>query len=296
MRPTVKLGCGSLLVGVVALGVKYAAYTVTGSVALYSDAIESIINVVAAIAALLALLVAARPADANHPYGHDKAEYLSAVAEGTLVLLTAIAIGHEAWLGWRHPHAPTEPVRGIALNAAAGVLNLGWALTLLRIGRRQRSPALVAGGKHIMSDVWTSVLLLVGFTLVPLTGWLRLDAILGVLVALNVLRVGYDVMRTSIGGLMDEVADPDKVEQIRLIIAHNASGAIEAHDVRMRSVGRMTFVEFHLVVPGHMEVARAHEICDRIEAALRATLGDALISIHVEPEQHAKREGVVVVP
>jgi len=292
---TQKLGCGSLVVSVAVLAIKYAAFAVTGSVALYSDAVETVINVVAALATLLALSVSARPADANHPYGHDKAEYLSAVAEGTLVLLTAIAIGHQVWLGWQHPHAPTEPLRGIALNATGGLLNLAWARALIRIGARHRSPALAASGRHLLSDVWSSVALLVGFALVALTGWKRLDALLGVLVALNVLRVGYGVTRSSIGGLMDEVSDPDRVEQVRLVIAHNANGAIEAHDLRMRSVGRMTFVEFHLVVPGQMEVARAHEICDRIEAALRILLGDALINIHVEPEQKAKHDGVVVV-
>ncbi len=296
MSPLLKLGWGSVAVSVVVLLLKYAAYATTGSVALYSDAIECIINVVAALAGLLALSVSARPADANHPYGHYKAEYLSAVVEGTLVLLTALAIAHQAWLGWQHPHSPTAPLRGIAINAAGGVLNCVWAVVLIRVGRRRRSPALAAGGRHVMSDVWTSGVLLAGFALVPLTGWLRLDSVLAALVAVNILRVGFQLTRNSIGGLMDEVTNPDAVEDIRRVISENADGAIEAHDVRTRCVGAMTFIEFHLVVPGHMAVQTAHDICDRIEQALRQNLGDALINIHVEPEQKAKHKGVVVLP
>ncbi len=268
----------------------------SGSVALYSDAIECIINVVAAIAGVLALSVSARPADANHPYGHYKAEYLSAVVEGALVLLTAFAIAQQAWQGWQHPHAPVSPWRGVALNARAGVLNCAWALVLIRVGRARRSPALIASGRHVMSDVWTSGGLLVGFTLVPLTGWLPLDSVLAALIALNILRVGFEMVRSSIGGLMDEVTDPLAVEEIRRLIAESAAGAIEAHDVRTRNVGAMTFIEFHLVVPGQMAVQTAHDICDRIEVTLRENLGDALINIHVEPEQKAKHKGVVVLP
>ncbi len=296
MSLVLRLGWGSVVVSLAALSLKYAAYAVTGSVALYSDAIECIINVVAAIAALLALSVSARPADANHPYGHNKAEYLSAVVEGTMVLLTASAIAAQAWIGWHHPHVPSAPLLGIGLNAAAGLLNWGWAVALVRVGRTRRSPALAAGGQHVMSDVWSSAGLLAGFALVPLTGWLWLDAVLAALVAVNILRVGFEMVRRSIGGLMDEVVDQEAVGEIRRVISENADGAIEAHDVRTRSVGSMTFIEFHLVVPGHMAVQTAHDICDRIELALRHELGEALINIHVEPEQKAKHKGVVVLP
>ena len=296
MSQLLKLGWGSVAVSLIVLSLKYAAYAVTGSVALYSDAIECIINVVAAAAGLFALSVSARPADANHPYGHYKAEYLSAVAEGALVLLTSFAIAHQAWLGWQHPHLPQAPAKGIALNAAAGAMNCAWALVLTRVGRRRRSPALIAGGQHVMSDVWTSGALLAGFALLPLTGWLWLDAALAALVAMNILRVGFEMVRHSIGGLMDEVTNPGAVEEIRRVIAENADGAIEAHDVRTRCVGSMTFIEFHLVVPGQMAVLAAHEICDRIEFALRHELGEALINIHVEPEEKAKHKGVMVLP
>jgi cation diffusion facilitator family transporter len=135
---------------------KAAAYWVTGSVALYSDALETVINVVAALGALGAISFGEKPADANHPYGHQKVEYLSAVIEGALVLVTAFAIGREAWLGWEHPRALETPFLGIALNGAGGVINFVWALVLIRSGRQWKSPALVAGGRHIMTDVWTT--------------------------------------------------------------------------------------------------------------------------------------------
>ncbi len=294
MSRSLKVAWGSLAVSIVVLAMKAGAYWVTGSVALYSDALETVINVVAALGALVALWFSEQPADANHPYGHNKAEYLSAVVEGALVLVTALVIGREAWLGWQHPHAPETPLLGIALNGAAGAINLVWALVLIRSGRAWKSPALVAGGKHVMTDVWTTGAVLVGFALVPLTGWLWLDPAVAALVALNILWTGYGMLRESVGGLMDEVADTDAVAEMRRIISANADGAIEAHDVRTRTAGSVTFVEFHLVVPGRMAVEDAHEICDRIEGALRKGLGSAVISIHVEPERKAKHSGVVV--
>jgi cation diffusion facilitator family transporter len=291
---SLKVAWGSLGVSIVVLAMKVAAYWVTGSVALYSDALETVINVVAAVGALVALWFAEQPADANHPYGHNKAEYLSAVVEGALVLVTALLIAHEAWLGWRDPRPPETPLLGIALNGAAGAINLVWALVLIRSGRAWKSPALVAGGKHVMTDVWTTAAVLVGFALVPLTGWLRLDPLVAAFVALNILWAGYRMLRESVGGLMDEVADIDAVADMRRIISSHAEGAIEAHDVRTRTAGSVTFVEFHLVVPGRMAVEDAHEICGRIEHALREDLGSAVVTIHVEPERKAKHSGVVV--
>ena len=294
MSRNLKVAWGSLGVSIVVLGMKAAAYWLTGSVALYSDALETVINVVAALGALVALWFSEQPADANHPYGHNKAEYLSAVVEGALVLVTALAIGREAWLGWENPRAPETPFLGIALNGAAGVVNLIWALVLIRSGRAWKSPALVAGGRHVMTDVWTTGAVLVGFALVPITGWLRLDPAVAALVAVNILWTGYRMLRESVGGLMDEVSDPDAVAELRRAISEHADGAIEAHDVRTRTAGSVTFIEFHLVVPGRMAVEDAHAICDRIEHALRERAGQAVINIHVEPERKAKHSGVPV--
>jgi cation diffusion facilitator family transporter len=295
MSRTLKLAWGTLAVSIVVLAMKAGAYLLTGSVALYSDALETVINVVAAIAALIALWFSAQPADANHPYGHQKAEYLSAVVEGALVLATAFAIGREAWIGLQNPKAPDAPFFGIALNAAAGALNLFWGQLLIRKGGAWKSPALIAGGKHIMTDVWTTAAVLIGFALVPLTGYLWLDPAVAALVGLNILWTGYRMLRESVGGLMDEVTDPAAVAELRHIISCNADGALEAHDVRTRRSGSVTFVEFHLVVPGRMAVEDSHVICDRIEYALRQKLGEAVINIHVEPEAKAKHVGVPIV-
>ncbi len=288
MKSALSIAGVGLAVSLVVLGLKTAAYLVTGSIALYSDALETVINVVAALTALGALWYSGRPADANHPYGHNKAEYFSAVIEGALVLVTALLIAREAWQGWQAPVRPTAPFLGIGLNGLAGAINLAWALVLLRRGRALKSPALVAGGRHIMTDVWTTGAVLAGFALVPLTGWLRLDPAIAGLVAANILWAGYGVMRQSIGGLMDEVTDPESVAAIVAVIARSSAGAIEAHDIRVRFAGDVTFVECHLVVPGAMTVADAHGICDRIEAALRGEIGRSVVTIHVEPEGKAK--------
>lgn len=294
MTATMKAAWGSLVVSIVVLSMKGAAYWLTGSVALLSDALETVINVAAALGALVALRLSALPPDANHLYGHSKAEYLSALAEGALVLLTAILIAHEAWDGWWNPHAPQTPFLGIGLNAVAGLINLAWALVLIRGGRKWKSPALIAGGRHLMTDVWTTAAVLVAFALVPLTGYLRLDPLVAGFVALNILWTGYGMLRQSMGALMDEVADPEAVAELRKIISASAEGAIEAHDLRTRTSGSVTFIEFDLVVPGTMTVQDSHAICDRIEAALRAHLGTAVINIHVEPEREAKQTGVPV--
>jgi cation diffusion facilitator family transporter len=165
---------------------------------------------------------------------------------------------------------------------------------MLRAGQARHSPALIAGGQHVLSDVWTGVALVAGVALIPLLGWPQLDAVLAGLVALNVLRVGWEVMRDSIAGLMDEAPDAQTLGEIGSIITSNGHGAIQAHDIRTRIVGAMTFLEFHLVVPGTMSVKAAHDICDRIEHALRAHMGSTLVHIHIEPETCAKHDNTVL--
>lgn len=293
-RKALWVAATSVLVGVIVLGLKTLAWWVTGSVALLSDALESIINVAASMAALIALQVSARPADDNHQYGHHKAEYLSAVLEGVLVVVAALTILREAYYGFLDPRLPDQPVQGMLLNGAATVINAVWCVVLLRVGKAWRSPALVADGRHILTDVVTSGGVLAGFVLVPVTGWPQLDPLLAALVALNVLWTGWSLMKESVGGLMDAAPPPDVVARIRELVSLHAAGAIEAHDLRTRHAGRITFVEFHLVVPGGMTVAAAHDICDRIENAFEKDMDDAVITIHVEPEGEAKHRGVVV--
>jgi cation diffusion facilitator family transporter len=291
------LALGSIFVGTVVFLLKYAAYALTGSVALFSDALESVINVVAALAAFLAVRLSAQPADANHPYGHHKVEYFSAVLEGVLIILAALTIAREAYLGFLSPRPLNEPLFGLAINGLATALNAVWATILLRTGREARSPALAADGRHLMSDVVTSIGVIGGLLLVPLTGWHWLDSALAAVVALNILWSGWCLMKESIGGLMDEALPDTVLNEVRAIIAQNAQGAIEAHDLRTRHARRMTFIDFHLVVPGSMSVTEAHDICDRLERALKHEvhqIKDALITIHVEPDDKAKHAGILV--
>ncbi|PYE49945.1 cation diffusion facilitator family transporter [Deinococcus yavapaiensis] len=294
MNRTARLALGSIVIGVLVLALKFAAYFVTGSVALFSDALESIINVVAAVAAFVALWVSARPADTNHPYGHTKAEYFSAVIEGVLVVIAALAIMREAYGAFANPKPLDLPLAGLLVSAAASLLNGVWATLLAREGRLRRSPALTADGKHLMADVVTSVGVLVGVILASVTGVTRLDAVLAGLVALNVLWSGWGLVRDSVSGLMDEAAPAETVQRIREVISTHAEGALEAHDVRTRHAGRVTFVEFHLVVPGDMSVRAAHDICDRLEEELKRELEDAAVTIHVEPEGKIEHKGVLV--
>jgi cation diffusion facilitator family transporter len=285
---------GSIAVGLVVLALKYLAYHLTGSVALLSDAIESIVNVATAAAALLAIRFAAQPPDANHPYGHHKAEYISAVVEGALIIVAALAIFHEAWSALFAPRIVDAPWIGLAMNGVATFINAVWCYVLITQGRKRKSPALAADGRHLFADVVSSAGVWVGVSLAVLTGYRILDPILAGLVGLNVLWAGWRVMKDSVGGLLDEAVPEEDLARIRAVIAANADGAIEAHDLRTRHAGRMTFVDFHLVVKGTMSVTEAHDICDRLERALKAEVQDALISIHVEPDDKAKHSGIVV--
>lgn len=283
-----RLAAWSIPVAFAVLALKYLAYHLTGSVALYSDALESIVNVIAAVAAWWAIRVSYMPADRNHPYGHHKAEYFSAVIEGVLIIVAALLIFNEAWSALRAPRLMEEPWLGLGINIAAGVLNAIWATILIRVGRRDKSPALTADGKHIMTDVVTSAGVLVGLIASIVTGWAILDPLLAIIVALNILWQGWQVINASVQGLMDVGTDIDETMNIRDIISTNADGAIEVHDLKTRVAGRATFIEFHLVVAAEMSVGNAHIICDRIEDALRDQIDNAVVVIHVEPEDEAK--------
>jgi cation diffusion facilitator family transporter len=291
---TLAIAGASLVVGLIVLGLKFLAWYITGSIALYSDALESIVNVVTAVVALIAVRLAQKPADAALPYGYHKAEYFSAVIVGVMIIVAAILILREAYFGFLSPEPLEAPTQGLIISAVATVINVVWAQVLIRHGRKARSPAIEADGKHLMTDVVSTIGVLVGLGLVILTGWAVLDAILAALVALNILWSGWAVIRQSVGGLMDIAVPPDTQKTIREVIATNAEGAIEAHDIRTRQAGKMTFIDFHLVVPGAMSVDAAHAICDAIEGKLRDAVEDVQITIHVEPENKAKHAGIVV--
>ncbi len=294
MTRAVNLAVGSVVVALAVLALKLAAWWLTGSVALFADALESVVNVAAAGAALVAIRLSAMPADANHPYGHDKAEYFSAVLEGALILVAAFVILHEVWSVWQRPREPDLAPIGLVISLIATCGNAGGCAVGGRRGQRLRSPALLADARHLLADVVTSAGVLAGILLAALTGYLWLDPLLAGLTAVNILFSGARLMRDSVGGLMDEAVPPEQLARIRQTVSCAAEGAIEAHDIRSRQSGRWTFIEFHLVVPGEMRVVEAHAICDRVEAALKAELGDAVITIHVEPEGKAKHSGVLV--
>ena len=292
---TLAIATASLAIGLLVLALKFLAWWMTGSIALYSDALESIVNVVTAIVALIAVRLAQRPADAALPYGYHKAEYFSAVVVGVMIIVAAILILREAYFGIVEPALPEAPLEGLALSIGATLINVVWAQVLIRQGRRARSPALEADGRHLMTDVVSTIGVLVGLVLVYATGFAVLDSVLAALVALNILWSGWGVIKDSVGGLMDVAVPTETQKTIREVIAQSAEGAIEAHDIRTRQAGKLTFIDFHLVVPGAMSVDDAHTICDCIEAQLRKAVEDVQITIHVEPENKAKHSGIVVV-
>lgn len=289
-----RLALGSLGVGVAVLALKGLAAYLTGSIALYSDALESVVNIITAIVALVAVRLAARPADATLQYGYGKAEYFSAVIIGVFIAVAALLIFGEAWRGFATPREIHADPVGLAISVAATGINAGWAYVLMRFGRREQSMSLVADGRHLMTDVVSTLGVLIGVLLAIATGYTRLDSILAALVGVTILWSGWQLIKESVIGLMDVSVEPKLLATIREVISTNAEGAIEAHDIRTRQSGRITFIEFHLVVAGGMTVEEAHAICDRIEAKLREAVTHAQVTIHVEPEEKAKHSGIVV--
>jgi cation diffusion facilitator family transporter len=289
-----RIAVGSIGLGCLVLALKGAAWWVSGSAAFYSDALETTVNVAASLIAFYAIRLAAKPADAEHPYGHDKAEFFAAVIEGVLIVIAALSIFREAWQQLWAPRVLTLNALAFALSLVATALNGVWSITLGRAGARLRSAALAADARHLMSDVVTSLGIVVGVAVVLATGERLIDPALAALAGVYVLWSGVRTMLASVGGLMDAAPDPAVVARIRALVSNTATGAIEAHDLRSRHAGRLTFLEFHLVVPGSMTVAESHAICDRIEAALKSEMEHLVITIHVEPEAKAKQHGVPV--
>lgn len=292
-----RLAFWSIIIACGVLALKAYAWWLTGSVALYSDALESTVNVIAAAAAFWAIRVSHMPADDDHQHGHHKAEYFSAVLEGVLICVAAILILAEVWRAWQNPQPLQQSWTGIGVNAVASVVNCVWAVLLIRTGQDAKSPALVADGRHIMTDVYTSAGVLLGLAGAIATGWHWLDPALALLVALNILYQGWSVISSSLGGLMDKAVEPSEAIRIRDIISANSAGALEVHDLKTRIAGRATFIEFHLIVDAEMTVRESHVICDRIEEALKADIPSVRITIHVEPDDEAKLpKGTAAVP
>ena len=279
----------SIAAAVVTIAMKSGAYLLTGSVGLLSDALESGVNLAAAILALIALTVAARPADEKHQFGHGKAEYFSAGAEGFMILFAAVLIVWSAVDRLLNP-MPLESLGiGLLITLGATAVNGAVGLAILRAGRRHRSITLVADGKHLLTDVWTSAGVLVGVGLVALTGWQPLDSLVAIAVGVNIMWTGVGLIRHSVRGLMDHAlpaADAAAVQSVLDdVIASSAAHGVLIHGVQMREAGRDRFVSMHVLVPGEWTVNRGHDLVEEIESRVRGVLEGAIVHTHLEPTE-----------
>lgn len=272
----------SIAAALTTIGLKTGAYLLTGSVGLLSDALESLVNLVAALMTLVMLGVAARPPDEEHAYGYGKAEYFSSGAEGALILLAAAGI---AWTATERLLAP-RPIEqaglGLAVSVVASLVNLGVARVLLRAGRRHQSIALESDAHHLMTDVWTSAGVVVAVGLVALTGWQRLDPLVALAVAANIVWTGVKIVRRSALGLLDRALAPAEQAALREVLDRHACAEVQFHALRTRQAGARRFVSVHVLVPGAWTVARGHALADAIEQEVRAVLPNATMETHLE--------------
>jgi cation diffusion facilitator family transporter len=273
----------SVVAAFVTIGLKGAAYAVTGSIGLLSDALESLANLIAALVALFALSVAARPADEEHAYGHTKAEYFSSGFEGLLIAVAAVGIVVAAVRRFMEPQPITEPALGLAANAVASAVNFAVARVLLRVGRRHDSITLEADAQHLMADVWTSVGVIAGVGAAVATGWHRLDAIIAMLVALNVLRSGFRLLDRSMHGLLDTSLPEETLVTIKGILDHHAGAGVRYHALRTRQAAARRFISVHILVPGDWTVQRGHDLLETIEERIREAVPRSVVDTHLEP-------------
>jgi cation diffusion facilitator family transporter len=285
----------SLGAAVTTITLKFTAYLLTGSVGLLSDAAESLVNLVGASVALVALMIAARPADSTHSYGHTKAEYFSSVIEGSLILIAAGAISWAAINRLLNQQSLESLGLGLGVSMAATVVNLVVAQVLLRVGRKEDSIALEADGKHLMTDVVTSVGVVAGLVLVGITGWLWLDPVIAILVAINIVVEGSKLIGRSVNGLMDHALSAEEEKRLRTLIEQALAASSESrcsyHGLRSRKSGNLRFVDFHLLTPGNWTVSQAHDHAEAIEKALLAEFKGLKIMIHIEPVDDPRSYG-----
>lgn len=273
----------SVVAALTTMAIKFVAFTVTSSVGLLSDALESTVNLVAAAGAVIALTVASRPADAEHEYGHAKAEYFSSFAEGAMIMFAAATIAWSAVDRLRNPQPLEHLGAGVAISTVASLINLVVALVLLRIGRRRRSIALEADGKHLLTDVWTTVGVVAAVMLVGFTDWDWLDPVVALVVAANIVVSGVRLVARSSRGLMDATLPEDQREAIEEVLRHHTSANALFHGVRSRESGHRAFMSVHVLVPGAWSVQRAHDFVETVEADLRAAVDDLTVDTHIEP-------------
>jgi cation diffusion facilitator family transporter len=273
----------SIATAVATIGLKSLAYWLTGSIGLLSDAVESLVNLVGAITALTMLTVAARPPDEDHPHGYSKAEYFSSGIEGTLIFIAAISIAVAAIERFIHPQPIEQTSIGIVISLVASVINLVVARILLRVGKAANSITLEADGHHLMTDVWTSVVVIGGIGIVASTGWQALDPLLAIAVAINILWTGFQLMRRSILGLLDSALPLGEREVVLEIFERYKQRGIDYHALRTRQAGVRRFVTAHVLVPGNWSVQRGHQLLEEIEQEIRNALSDVSVLIHLEP-------------
>jgi cation diffusion facilitator family transporter len=273
----------SIAAALATIGLKTGAYLLTGSVGLLSDALESLVNLAAAVVALAALSVAARPPDDDHAYGHHKAEYFASGVEGALILVAAASIGYSAVDRLLYP-TPLEQVGlGVLISLGATAINVAVARVLLRAGRQYDSITLEADARHLLTDVWTSVGVILGVLLVAATGLLWLDPVIALLVAANIVWSGIGLVGRSAQGLMDSALPADERQAVQQVLSSYTQQGVAVHALRTRRSGARRFVSFHVLVPGGWSVRRGHTLLERIESDIRAVIGNATVFTHLEP-------------
>jgi cation diffusion facilitator family transporter len=272
----------SALAALLTIGLKTWAWALTGSVGLLSDALESLVNLAGAMLAVAMLTVAARPEDDEHPYGHDKAEYFSSGAEGALIFIAAICMAFAAVRRLLAPHPLEQLGLGLAVSAAAALVNLGVALVIRRAGRRHGSVTLEANAQHLLTDVWTSAGVLIGVGAVAGTGRQWLDPVVALLVSANIMWTGTGIVRSAITGLMDSALSPAEQLALQRAIAPHVIAPVQVHALRSRQSGARRFVSLHVLVPGDWNVQRGHELLERIEADIRRSIPNASVLTHLE--------------
>lgn len=282
--PLTRFAWLSIAAALATMALKALACLLTGSVGLLSDAIESLVNLAGGVMALAMLSVAARPADEEHAFGHHKAEYFSSGFEGSLIVLAAAAIGWTAVNRLLAPRPLTDLGLGLAISVGASLVNLAAAVLLLRAGRRHDSITLEADARHLLADVWTSVGVVAGVGAVALTDWQRLDPIIALAVAANIVRTGVGIVRRSVGGLMDQALAPADQARIDDVLAAFRREGIQFHAVMTRQAGARKFVSLHVLVPGDWTVSRGHELLERLEAEIRRALAHTIVFTHLEPQ------------
>lgn len=282
-RRLVRLVWLSIGAAILTIALKTGAWAITGSVGLLSDAAESFVNLAAASVALVIVHWADRPPDEEHAYGHEKADYLSAGLEGGLILVAAVTIGVAAVGRLLDPQPLDSVGLGLAITVVATLVNLLVARVLIQAGREYRSLTVEADGRHLMTDVWTSIGVVIGVAAVALTGFDRLDPIIALLVAANIIRVGWSLVRSAFGGLMDRALEPDELAAINGVLDRFAGPEVQFHALRTRRAGRRAFMTVHVLVPGSWSVQAGHDLVEQVEADIRAVLEPATVFTHLEP-------------